>query len=253
MDFLKNYLPGPVVDVFLPIVILVLLAYFLIPRLLAKLKETGAWDRAVDKVGGEKLRLMQFEREINRLTKSGDLLGAARLYEDAEWFPEAINLYVEAEDYVSAGALYEQLEQFERAADMYMKADDWKRASKMLVKVGKHAEAARHYEQHGQKIDAAKLYFDAGQYDRAAQLYEDVSYFPQAGKCYEKLGQYVKAAENYEQQWLAATAVGGGGLIASPSDRESKVALYAGQLSEKGGAPERAADLYKRAGLSREA
>ncbi len=253
MDFLKSYLPGPVVDIFLPIAILLALAYFLIPKLIARLKDTGVWDRAVDKVGGEKLRLMQFEREISRLQKSGDVLGAARLYEEAEWYPEAINLYVEAEEYVSAGLLYEQLEQWDRAADMYMKADDWKRSAKMLVKNGKHGEAAKHYEQHGQKIDAAKLYFDAGQYDRAAQLYEDVSYFPQAGKCYEKLGQHVKAAENYEQQWLAATAVGGGGLIASPSEREAKVALYAGQLYEKGGAPERAADLYKRAGLSREA
>jgi tetratricopeptide (TPR) repeat protein len=253
MDFLKNYLPGPVVDIFLPIVIVLAIAYLLIPKLMERLKATGAWDRAVDKVGGEKLRLMQFEREISRLQKSGDVMGAARLYEEAEWYPEAINLYVEAEEYVSAGVLYEQLEQWDRAADMYMKADDWKRAAKMLAKVGKHAEAAKHYEQHGQKIDAAKLYFDAGQYDRAAHLYEDVSYFPQAAKCYEKLGQYIKAAENYEQQWLAATAVGGGGLIASPSEREAKVALYAGQLYEKGGAPERAADLYKRAGLSREA
>ncbi len=253
MDFLKNYLPGPVVDIFLPVVIVLALAYLLIPKLLERLKTTGVWDRAVDKVGGEKLRLMQFEREINRLQKSGDVVGAARLYEEAEWYPEAINLYIEAEEYVLAGTLYEQLEQWDRAADMYLKADDWKRAAKMLAKVGKHADAARHFEQHGQKIDAAKLYFDAGQYDRAAQLYEDVSYFPQAGKCYEKLGQYIKAAENYEQQWLAATAVGGGGLIASPSDREAKIALYAGQLYEKGGAPERAADLYKRAGLSREA
>jgi eukaryotic-like serine/threonine-protein kinase len=253
MDFLRSYLPGPVVDIFLPIIIVLALAYFLVPKLIAKVKETGAWDRAVDKVGGEKLRLMQFEREINRLQKSGDVLGAARLYEEAEWYPEAINLYVEAEEYISAGSLYEQLEQWERAADMYLKGEDWKRAAKLLAKVGKPAEAAKHYEQHGQKIDAAKFYFDAGQYDRAAQLYEDVSYFPQAAKCFEKLGQYIKAAENYEQQWLAATAVGGGGLIASPSDRESKVALYAGQLYEKGGSPERAADLYKRAGLSREA
>ena len=253
MDFLRSYLPGPVVDIFLPIIIVLALAYFLVPKLIAKVKETGAWDRAVDKVGGEKLRLMQFEREINRLQKSGDVLGAARLYEEAEWYPEAINLYVEAEEYISAGSLYEQLEQWERAADMYLKGEDWKRAAKLLAKVGKPAEAAKHYEQHGQKIDAAKFYFDAGQYDRAAQLYEDVSYFPQAAKCFEKLGQYIKAAENYEQQWLAATAVGGGGLIASPSERESKVALYAGQLYEKGGSPERAADLYKRAGLSREA
>jgi tetratricopeptide (TPR) repeat protein len=253
MDFLKSYLPGPVVDIFLPILILLALAYFLVPKIIDKIKESGAWDRALDKVGGEKLRLMQFEREISRLQKSGDIVGAARLYEEAEWFPEAINLYIEAEDYISAAHIYEQLEQWERAADMYVRADDWKRSAKMLAKVGKHGEAAKQFEQHGQKIDAAKLYFDAGQYDRAAQLYEDVSYFPQAAKCYEKLGQYIKAAENYEQQWSAATSVGGSGLIASPSDREAKIALYAGQLYEKGGAPERAAELYKRAGLTREA
>jgi tetratricopeptide (TPR) repeat protein len=253
MDFLKNYLPGPVVDIFLPVLVLLALGYFLVPKLLEKLKASGLWDRAVDKVGGEKLRLMQFEREISRLQKSGDVLGAARLYEEAEWYPEAINLYVEAEDFISAATLYEQLEQYDRAADMYMKADDWKKAARMLVKVGKPGEAAKHFEQHGQKIDAAKLYFDAGQYDRAGRLYEDVSYFPQAAKCYEKLGEYIKAAENYEAQWSAATSVGGGGLIASPSDREAKIALYAGQLYEKGGAPERAAELYKRAGLTREA
>lgn len=253
MDFLKSFLPAPVVDIFLPILIVLVIAYLVIPRVIAKVKESGAWDRAVDKVGGEKLRLMQFEREIARLQKSGDILGAARLYEEAEWYPEAINLYVEAEDYISAATLYEQLEQWERAADMYFKSEDWKRASKMLVKVGKHAEAAKHYEQHGQKIDAAKLYFDGGQYDRAGQLYEEVSYFPQAAKCYEKLGQYLKAAENYEQQWSASTSVGGGGLIATGSEKEARIALHAGQLYEKGGAPERAAELYKRAGLTSEA
>ena len=29
------------------------------------------------------------------------LAGAARLYEEAEWYPEAINMYIRAEDYVS--------------------------------------------------------------------------------------------------------------------------------------------------------
>lgn len=253
MSFLKSYLPGPVVDIFLPIAIVLLIAWIAIPRILSKLKETGIWDRVLDRFGGEKLRLMQFEREVGRLQKSGNVVGAARLYEEAEWFPEAINLYVEAEEYISAAALYEKLEQWERAADMYLKAEDWKRAARMYTKVNKHLEAAKLFDQHGQKIDAAKLYFDAGQYDRAASLYEDVSYFPQAAKCYEKLGQYLKAAENYEAHWSATTSVGGGGLISSGSEREAKVALHAGQLYEKGGAPERAAELYKRAGLSEQA
>ena len=252
-DFLKSYLPAPVVDIFLPILVVVVAGLLIWPRISAKLIELGVWDKVLDKVGGEKLRLLQFEREISRLQKSGNTAGAARLYEEAEWYPEAINLYVEAEEYNSAGALHEQLEQWERAADMYFKAEDWKRAATMLIKVGKNAEAGKVYEDHGQKIDAAKLYFDSGQYDKAAELYSDVSCFPQAAKCYEKLGQYIKAAENYEEHWAATTSVGGGGLIDAPSDREAKVALHAGQLYEKGGAPERAAELYKRAGLAQQA
>ena len=252
-DFLKSYLPAPVVDIFLPILIVIVAGLLIWPRISSKLMELGVWDKVVDKVGGEKLRLLQFEREISRLQKSGNITGAARLYEEAEWYPEAINLYVDAEEYNSAGALHEQLEQWELAADMYFKAEDWKRAARMLIKVGKHAEAAKLYDDHGQKIDAAKLYFDSGQYDKAAELYSDVSYFPQAGKCYEKLGEYIKAAENYEEHWSATTQVGGGGLIAAPSEREAKVALHAGQLFEKGGAPERAAELYKRAGLAQQA
>ena len=253
MDFLKSFLPAPVVD--RGVILLVIIGiYAAFKKGIQKLQESGHWDRLVEKLpGAEQLQLRRFEREIKRLEKGGDLSGAARLYEEADWYPEAINMYIQAEEYISAAALHEQLEQWERAADMYFQAEDWKRAAMMLVKVGKHAEAAKHYEQHGQKIDAAKLYFDAALYDKAAQLYEDVSYFPQAAKCFEKLGEHVKAAQNYEQQWSASTSAGGGGLIAGGSDREARVALHAGKLYEQGGAPERAAELYKRAGLSRQA
>jgi len=253
MNFLKSFLPAPVVDLGF-ILLIVFGIYIAFKKGIEKLKESGQWDRFLEKLpGAEQLQLRRFEREIKRFEKAGDLAGAARLYEEAEWYPEAINMYIQAEDYVSAATLHEELEQWERAADMYFQAEDWKRAAQMLIKVGKHAEAAKHFEEHGQKIDAAKLYFDAAQYDKAAVLYEDVSYFPQAAKCFEKLGEHVKAAHNYEQQWSASTSAGGGGLIAGGSDREARVALHAGKLYEQGGAPERAAELYKRAGLSRQA
>ncbi len=41
MDFLKNYLPGPVVDIFLPVAILLGLAYFLIPEAHRKAEADG--------------------------------------------------------------------------------------------------------------------------------------------------------------------------------------------------------------------
>ena len=256
MDFLKDVLPAPVVDIFVPILLVLLAVYFLhsylIPPLKRKLQESGAWDRIADRFGGEKLRQLQFNREVASLKKSGDLMGAAQLYEDAEWYEQAIETYIEAGEFVAAGTLYEKLEYWEHAADMYQRAEDWKRAANTLAAAGQGGKAAEVYEEHGQKIDAAKLYFDAGRFDRAAELYEAVSYYPQAAQAYEKLGNSLKAAESYENHWAATSSVGGSGLISSPSDRDQKIARMAGQLYEKAGAPEKAASIYQRARLSRQ-
>ena len=257
MDFLKNVLPAPVVDIFVPILLVLLALYFLrtylIPPLKRKLQESGAWDQIVDRFGGERLRQIQFNREIASLKKSGDIMGAARLYEEAEWYEQAIETYIGAGEFVAAGTLYEKLEYWEHAADMYRQADDWKRAANTLSSAGQGEKAAEVYEEHGQKIDAAKLYFDAGRFDRAAELYEAVSYYPQAAQAYEKLGNSMKAAESYENHWTATSSIGGGGLISSSSGRDQKIARMAGQLYEKAGAPEKAASIYQRARLSKQA
>jgi serine/threonine-protein kinase len=257
MDFLKSILPAPLADIFLPIVLvlgaLYLLHTYLMPPLKQKLQESGAWDRIVDGFGGEKLRELRFSREIAGLKKSGNLMGAAQLYEEAEWYEQAIETYIEAGEYIAAGTLYEKLEYWEHAAEMYRQAEDWKRAANTLVASGHGEKAAEVYEEHGHKIDAAKLYFDAGRFNRAAELYEAVSYYPQAAQAYEKLGNSLKAAENYENHWAATSSVGGSGLISSPSDRDQKVARMAGQLYEKAGALDKAASIYRRARLTRPA
>ena len=253
MSFLRDFLPAPVVD-FLPIFVGILLALVILPKVFAKLRDSGAWDRIVDRVGGDKLRQMQFDREIQRRIKHGDIIGAANLYEEAEWYPEAINLYLEAEEYTAAGELYESLEQWDQAADMYLQVDDWKRAANVYKESGKPGKAAELMEEHGQKIDAAKLYFDAGRFDKAGQLYEEVSYFPQAGKAFENMGEFIRAAENYEKYWTSTASFGGSGLAAaSGGSKEAKVAFKAGQLYEQAGDLERATEIYKRAGLAKQA
>ena len=199
---LRNFLPAPVVDIFVPIALVLVALYvvktYLLPPLWSKLEELGVWDQLVDRFGGEKFRQMQFTREITNLKKLGDLVGAAQLYEDAEWYEEAIETYQEAEEYVAAGALYEKLEHYEHAAEMYLQADDWKRAANTLAAAGHGREAAEIYEKNGQKIDAAKLYYEAEIFDRAAELYEQVSYHPQAAQAFEKMGEHLKAAELFE-------------------------------------------------------
>jgi len=257
MDFLKSFLPAPVVDIFVPIVLVLVVLYllrsYLLPPLKRKLQESGIWDQVVDRFGGEKLREIQFHREIAGLKKSGDLMAAAQLYEEAEWYEQAIETYIEAGEFVAAGTLYEKLEYWDHAADMYRRAEDWKRAANTLAAAGQPEKAAEVYEEHGQKIDAAKLYFEAERFDRAAALYEAVSYYPQAAQAYEKLGNHLKAAENYENHWAATSSFGGSGLISSPSDRDQKIARMAGQLYEKAGAADKAASIYQRARLSRQA
>ncbi|MGH9463071.1 MAG: protein kinase domain-containing protein [Vicinamibacteria bacterium] len=257
MDFLKSFLPAPLADIFLPVALVLGALYlfhtYLMPPLKQKLQESGAWDRTVDRFGGERLRGIRFNREIAGLKKSGNLMGAAQLYEEAEWYEQAIETYIEAGEYIAAGTLYEKLEYWEHAAEMYRRAEDWKRAANTLVASGHGEKAAEIYEEHGHKIDAAKLYFDAGRFNRAAELYEAVSYYPQAAQAYEKLGNALKAAENYENHWAATSSVGGSGLISSPSDRDQKVARMAGQLYEKAGAFDKAASIYRRARLSRPA
>jgi tetratricopeptide (TPR) repeat protein len=254
MDFLKQYLPAPLVDLGLPLLVVGLLLYFIVPKLMQKLRERGVFEQLKDKIGGEKLRQLQFDREIARLRKQRNFVGAAQLYEEAGWYPEAINCYLEAEEYTAAGDLYEKTEQFDRAADMYQKANDWKRAAKLYANSGRPEKAAEIYVEHGQKIDAAKLYFEAKRFDKAAELYEQVNYHPQAAQAFEKLGQFLRAGENYEQHWSSITSVGGGGLLAAAgSDREAKFARLAGQMYEKAQALDKAAAIYDRAGMAKEA
>ena len=124
MDFLKSFLPAPVVDGGI-VLLVIIVVYVAIKKGIQKLQDTGHWDRLLEKLpGAEQLQLRRFEGEIKRLEKGGDLAGAARLYEEAEWYPEAINMYIQAEEYNSAAALHEELEQWERAADMYFQGED---------------------------------------------------------------------------------------------------------------------------------
>ena len=113
MSFLKSFLPAPIVDIFVPIALILFAIYviktYLFPPLRSKLEESGVWDQIIDRFGGEKYRAMQFTREVTNLKKKGDIVGAAQLYEDAEWYEEAIETYQEAEEYTAAGTLYEKL------------------------------------------------------------------------------------------------------------------------------------------------
>ena len=81
MSFLRSVIPPPVYDL-LPIALVILAAYFLLPPLLSKLRNSGLLDELVSRLGGDKLNEIRFQRQIRKLIKNGDLVSAAELYED---------------------------------------------------------------------------------------------------------------------------------------------------------------------------
>lgn len=135
--------------------------------------DAGATERSdtmLKSLLGERIRLLLFERRIAHLKKQGDRVGAARLYEEAEWYPEAIELYVEAEEFILAGRLYEELKEFEQAAEMFVDGGDWRRAAKLYVAAGQPAKAAGIVEAHGGQSGASKLDLDVEELAYIAEL-----------------------------------------------------------------------------------
>ena len=104
MSIFKEILPPPFGDL-LPLIVGVILGLVIFSKIFKKLKDSGRWDQLVDKIGGDKYRQIQFQREISSLVKQGHLVEAAQLYEDREMDNEAINLYLEAEEHTSAGEI----------------------------------------------------------------------------------------------------------------------------------------------------
>lgn len=191
------------------------------------------------------------EVEAQRHLRDGNFLAAGKVLEAAGRLSQAADAYMQGKEYRAAADVLERIGKREQAADLYLKLGDFKKAAETLARGGNPLKAADVLVQRGQSQEAAKLYAQAGAWDKAAELYTKGGYPLRAAQAYEKLGELLKAAECYERHFVENVAYGSSQGPSSSADH--KAALQAGQLFAKAGNPERALQIYARAGFHKEA
>ena len=192
------------------------------------------------------------EREIQRLKKQANFLGAGKLLEENGRLAEAADAYLEGQETWAAAATLEKMGRSEKAAELFLQAGDHKKAATLFTQAGKPARAAALFLEKGNNLEAARLYAQASQWGTAAELYEKSGYPLRAGESWEKDGKPLKAAECYEKHFAENVSFSTS-FSQSQGTPDSKSAQQAGRLYEKAGDLDRAANVYARGGYHREA
>jgi tetratricopeptide (TPR) repeat protein len=209
-------------------------------------------DEFFGKVLGPGWAKAQVERQVARLKKQGNFLGAGKALEDADRLHEAAEAYLEGQEYWAAAATNERIGKSERAAELYLQAGDFKKAAQLLVDSGKPARAAVLFQEKGNNLEAARLYGLAGVWDKAADLYAKSGYPLRAAEAFEKMGEFARAAESFEKHFMENVSFSTTFSSTAPST-DQKSALLAGKLYEKAGDLKRAFQIYSRGSYFKEA
>lgn len=144
-----------------------------------------------------------------------------------------------------------------RAAEVYAaKLDEPRHAARLFERAGEKALAAEQFERAGDLKAARGLYAGLGHHDRAAELSEALSDLPAAAQAYEQANRWDRAADLYARLGPAALpqaahAFERAAEVASQqgADRAAQEGwLKAAEIYQKLRQPEKAVQLYHRAG-----
>lgn len=194
----------------------------------------------------------KIDREVGRLKKQANYLGAGKLLEEQGRLSEAAEAYLEGHETWAAASTFEKMGRAERAAELFLQAGDHKKGAALFTQAGKPARAAALFLEKGNSLEAARLFAQAGQAGTAAELYEKSGYPLRAAEAWEKDGKPLKAAEAYEKHFTENVSFSSS-YSQSAGTPDAKSALQAGRLYEKAEQIERAATIYTRGGYNREA
>lgn len=211
-------------------------------------------DDLISKALGPRWGERKLEREVERLKKQDNYLGAGQLLENAGRLARAAEAYLEGQEYYAAAASFEKLGRTERAAELFLQAGDYKKGAALFTSAGKPARAAALFLEKGNSLEAARLFGLAGQWGQAAELYEKSGYPMRAAEAWAKHGEVLKAAAAYERHFAENVSVATTySATSAATSAEAKSALLAGQLYEKAGKPDKAVEIYARGGHHRPA
>jgi tetratricopeptide (TPR) repeat protein len=253
MDILFSLLDHPLVPWAVGLIVLFFVYRAVAPRLNLRVPGSSvSTDEVVGKVLGPRWAERKLEREVERLKKQDNYLGAGQLLEGAGRPSQAAEAYLEGQEFYAAAGMYEKLGRSERAAELFLQAGDYKKGAALFTSAGKPARAAALFLEKGNSLEAARLFGLAGQWGKAAELYEKGGYPLRAAEGWAKQGESLKAARAYEKHFTENVSFGTTYSATSASaSAEAKSALLAGQLYEKAGQLDKAIEIYGKGGHHR--
>jgi tetratricopeptide (TPR) repeat protein len=136
-----------------------------------------------------------------------------------------------ARDYRRSAICSERVGDLERASALYEAAYDYDKAIALRLQGGNKLKAAELCDRQGQSARAGELYYEIGEFLRAAESWERAGALLNAGKLYVKAAQWERALEVLQG-------------IGADSPDFFGAAFLLGQLQERSGAAELAAQHY---------
>jgi tetratricopeptide (TPR) repeat protein len=206
----------------------------------------------VSRMLGPRWANKKLEREIEKLKKQANFLGAGKLLEEQGRLADAAEAYLEGNETWAAASTFEKMGRTERAGELFLASGDHKKGAALFAQAGKPARAAALFLEKGNNLEAARLFAQAGQWGTAAELYEKSGYPLRAAEAWEKDGKPLKAAEAYERHFAENVSFSTS-FSQSQGTPDSKSALQAGRLFEQAKQTERAAAIYARGGYNKQA
>jgi serine/threonine-protein kinase len=251
MDLLFGLLDSPYVPWVLGLAVALVGYRFLADKVRIRAPGVSRED-LVSRLLGPRWAGRKVEREVARLKKQANYLGAGKLLEEQGRLAEAAEAYLEGQESWAAASTFEKMGRPERAAELFLQAGDHKKGAALFTQAGKPARAAALFLEKGNNLEAARLYALAHQWGTAAELYEKSGYPLRAAEAWEKDGKPLKAAEAYEKHFTENVSFSTS-FSQSAGTPDAKSALQAGRLYEQAKQLERAATVYSRGGYHRQA
>jgi eukaryotic-like serine/threonine-protein kinase len=195
---------------------------------------------------------LSLAKKAERLSRIGDFINAAQLYEKSGNLRLAADAYYNAGTIYYAAQLYKKLGIKEKQASALEQMGFYKEAGELYRALSMYKEAGENLLKADELLKAANMLETTGDIEKAADAYKAAGFNLRAGELYAKLGDKAKIAASYE----ASVVVPKGDIIPRAITNYAMISATAyiatgdlkkaAEVAEKAGLTKYAAELYAR-------
>ncbi len=193
---------------------------------------------------------LAFAKKADRLSRIGDHLNAAKLYEKSGKLQSAADAYYKAGAVYYAAQLFKRTGMKDRQAAALEQTGFYKEAGELYRELSQYKQAGENLLKSGELLKAANMLETTGETGKAADTYMAAGFNLRAGELYTRLDDKAKIAAAYEAGVVAhksdiiPRALTNYAMRAIQAYRDTGNLQKAADVAEKAGLKKYAADLY---------